>query len=364
MNILRTQKLTKDLIAIDSVTGNESEIASFLKDELRHRGMTVQTFQVAAERMNIFASWHDEPAKILFNTHLDTVPEQYGPFEDDKRIYGRGACDTHGILAAQLEALQDLHAEGIAGLGILLVVGEEKHHDGALHAAKCDDILEPQVLIVGEPTENKLMESQKGRLKGNLSVYGVEGHSGYPEKFDSAVEKLFLVLDALWQSSWLKNESVQGTTMNATMLQGGDIDNQIPAMAKTRLMFRCVEPCSVVKKRVSHCLNSLEKTLPEFRGGKSHFELYWDPAQNDPIANLSTLPGFATGAAAFNTDIAYFGWKECKTFLVGPGSILQAHKDLKDNDWGNAEWIYKKDQIAGVRLYKKMIYTVLPSLKS
>jgi len=358
------QKFTKDLIAIDSVTGREGEIACFVKDELRDRGMAVRTFQVADARMNILASWQDESSKILFNTHLDTVPEQYGPHENDVRIYGRGASDTHGILAAQLEALEDLYTEGISGLGILLVVGEETNHDGALHASTCDDILEPQVLIVGEPTENKLMKSQKGRLKGNLCVYGVEGHSGYPEKFDSAVEKLFLVLDALWKSSWLKNKSDQGTTMNATMLQGGDIDNQIPAIAKTRLMFRCAELCSVVKKKVIHCLNNLEKTLPEFRGNKPHFELYWDPAQNDPLANLATLPGFETGAAAFNTDIAYFDWNECKTFLVGPGSILQAHKDLKNNDWENAEWISKNEQIAGVKLYKKLVHTVLQSLKS
>ncbi len=361
MNISRMQKFTKDLIAIDSVTGREGEIVCFVKEELRDRGMAVQTFQVADERMNILASWHDGPLKILFNTHLDTVPEQYGPYEDEKRIYGRGACDTHGILAAQLEALEDLHGKGIAGLGILLVVGEEKDHDGALHAAKCDDILEPQVLIVGEPTQNKLMKSQKGRLKADLCVYGVEGHSGYPEKFDSAVEKLFLVLDALWKSSWLKNESEQGTTMNVTMLKGGDIDNQIPAFAKTRLLFRCAEPCSVVKEKTIHCLNNIEKTLPEFRKNKSHFELSWDAAQNDPLANLATLPGFEAGTAAFNTDISYFGWQKCKTFLVGPGSILQAHKDLKDNDWKNAEWISKNEQIAGVKLYKKLVHSVLPS---
>ncbi len=84
MNISRMQKFTKDLIAIDSITGREGEIACFVKEELRDRGMAVQIFQVADERMNILASW-DEPLKILFNTHLDTVPEQYGPFERRQR---------------------------------------------------------------------------------------------------------------------------------------------------------------------------------------------------------------------------------------------------------------------------------------
>ncbi|NIR47584.1 M20/M25/M40 family metallo-hydrolase, partial [candidate division KSB1 bacterium] len=215
------QQLTKDLIAIDSVSGNEGEIADFLSRELETRGMTVQPFCVSGKRNNLLATWDEQPPKIVFNTHMDTVPEQYGPHEDSERIYGRGACDTHGILAAQLEALQDLHEQGVKGLGILLVVGEETNHDGALHAGNCDDISAPEVLIVGEPTENTLMASQKGCLKGDLMAYGVEGHSGYPEQYDSAVEKLIFALNRLLSASWLKKDSQTGTTLNVTIKEGG-----------------------------------------------------------------------------------------------------------------------------------------------
>ena len=91
-----------------------------------------------------------------------------------------------------------------------------------------------------------------------------------------------------------------------------------------------------------------------------HFEIAWDPAENDPITDLATLPGLRTGAAAYNTDIAYFGWNRCKTFLAGPGSILRAHKDLKDADWINGEWISKSDQISGVRLYCDIVRACRP----
>lgn len=360
MNIQRMQRLTLDLIRIDSVTGKEAQIGEFLKEVLQQHGMKVQTWRVSEDRKNILARFDVDPIDILFNTHIDTVPPQYGPHEDDDRIYGRGACDTHGILAAQLEALEILHSEGIEGLGILLVAGEEVCHDGALHAAACPEIVEPAVLIVGEPTENRLMKTQKGRLKGDLCAHGLEGHSGYPEECDSAVEKLCLALEVLWRAPWVHKDSREGNTVNVTILEGGATANQVPGFARARLIFRCVDACSSIKEKVSELLAELESSLPAPKGNHSHFEIAWDPAENDPITNLATLPGLRTGSAAYNTDIAYFNWNRCKTFLAGPGSILRAHKDLKDADWINGEWISKSGQIAGVHLYCDIVRACRP----
>ncbi|RMF63299.1 MAG: M20/M25/M40 family metallo-hydrolase, partial [Calditrichaeota bacterium] len=112
MNPARMQGLTRRLIALDSVTGNEAEICRFLRQELPPRGFSVRGFPVSGDRENLLVTTSGTPPKILFNTHLDTVPVQYGPHEDRDRVYGRGACDTHGVLAAQLEAVQDLAEEG------------------------------------------------------------------------------------------------------------------------------------------------------------------------------------------------------------------------------------------------------------
>ncbi|MCG8606202.1 hypothetical protein MJD09_14600, partial [bacterium] len=73
-----------------------------------------------------------------------------------------------------------------------------------------------------------------------------------------------------------------------------------------------------------------------------------------PVRGLATLPGFDTASAAYNTDIAYFGWNS-QTFLAGPGSILCAHKDLVDDDWMAGEWISKREQIEGVELYCRLV---------
>ncbi|MCG8604862.1 M20/M25/M40 family metallo-hydrolase, partial [bacterium] len=305
MHVDRMQKLTRDLIAIDSVTGNEGEICSFMENELRARGMAVQSWAVSGDRRNILASFNGRPVEILFNTHLDTVAPQYGPHEDADRIYGRGACDTNGILAAQLEALEFLKNEGMEGLGLLLVVGEEVHHDGARHAANCTEIREPKILIVGEPTENKLMTSQKGRLKADLCAHGVEGHSGYPEKSDSAVEKLCLALSVIWQAPWIKKNSQDGTTVNVTIVEGGDVDNKVPAFARAKLVFRCAESSSAIKQRLSDLLFDLDRSLPASKSDMPHFEILWDAAENDPVRGLATLPGFAVMAAADEAELKH-----------------------------------------------------------
>ncbi len=355
MNLERMQEFTRTLIGIDSVTGNEAQAARWLAQTLQERGMRVRSFDLGSGRCNLLATWSAESPRILFNTHFDTVPQQYGPFEDAERIYGRGACDTHGVLGAQLEAMQDLHESGVASLGLLLVVGEETVHDGALHAGSCNEIREPDILIVGEPTENKLMTSQKGRLKAELLVYGVEGHSGYPELFDSAVEKLSFFLQKIWQAPWLKRDSSEGNTVNVVLTHAGGADNQVPPFASARLMFRCAEPCEDVKRQFLDLLQQAEAGLAQPKSSRPHYELKWDPAQNDPVTNLCTLAGFETASAAYNTDIAYFGWQKCKTFLLGPGSILQAHRDWNPNDWQQGEWILKREQVRGVELYKQLV---------
>ena len=203
-------ELTARLIGIDSVTGHEGEIAGFLADELRRRGMQTCLDEVFPNRPNLLA-WYDTPEpRILFNTHMDTVSPQYGPHETGERIYGRGACDTHGVLAAILEAGEVLHREGVEGIGLVLVVDEEGgEHRGAQHAGK--NLTEPEILIVGEPTENKLMTYQKGLLKADLTARGTEGHSGYPELFDCALHRLLGAIKKLEAQNWMASASTTGT---------------------------------------------------------------------------------------------------------------------------------------------------------
>src|SRR5450755_1546779 len=105
--------LTRRLIDIESITPNEAAVGDFLCDELRRRGFEARKMPVEGARANILATppGHSRPA-IVFSTHMDTVPPFVPSSEDDRRIYGRGACDAKGIIAAQILAAEKLRASG------------------------------------------------------------------------------------------------------------------------------------------------------------------------------------------------------------------------------------------------------------
>ena len=114
--------LTRQLIDIESITGNEKEVAVFVRDHLAKLGAQVELEEAEPGRPNVFASW-GKPDVVL-STHLDTVPPFFPSHDDEQFIYGRGACDAKGILAAQVEAACRLHAEGASDVGLLFLVGE------------------------------------------------------------------------------------------------------------------------------------------------------------------------------------------------------------------------------------------------
>lgn len=363
MQFDRMRRWTRDLIAIDSVTGREAELAAFLARELPARGWTVRELPVAGTRRNLLASFETEQPRICFNTHLDTVPEAYGPHEDTERLYGRGACDTKGILASMLEALESARADGVEGLGLLLVVGEETDHIGAIAAG--EQMLEPEVLVVGEPTENKFLRAQKGLLTGRLTAGGIEGHSGYPEVCDSAVDRLLPALEILRKADWLHRHSDNGTTLNISLLSGGEAFNKVPGLASASLMYRLSEPASAIMARVEESLADLgvrvQDALVDDPGQAEAGELVLDwhgAAASDPVAPIDVLPDHPCAVAAFGTDLPYFGWEPQQRYLVGPGSILQAHKDPVGGDRMRGEWIDKNAQEAGARLYRELIRRV------
>lgn len=360
MDFDRMRAWTRELIAIDSVTGREGELASWLARELPARGWQVRELPVAGARRNLLASFDTETPRLMFNTHLDTVPEAYGPDEDSNRLYGRGACDTKGILAAMLEAMEAARAEGTQGLGLLLVVGEETDHIGAKAAGLA--LPEPDVLIVGEPTDNKFIRAQKGLLTARLTAGGIEGHSGYPEICDSAVERLLPALEALRTAPWLRQQSDAGTTLNISLLTGGDAFNKVPGLASASLMYRLAEPAKTVIHRVEEVLAEhgvrMRTTEVDDPGEAEAGELVLDwhrAAASDPVEPIDVLPDHPCSVAAFGTDLPYFEWQPQQRFLVGPGNILQAHKDPIGGDRMRGEWIDKASQEAGARLYRELI---------
>src|ERR1017187_6599657 len=191
--------LTRKLIDIESITGNETAVGTVLADELTDLGYAVERMPVAGDRFNAWAthSGHPRP-ELVFSTHMDTVPPFIPSSETPERIYGRGSCDAKGIIVAQIAAAEKLQAEGIH-VGLLFLVGEERDSQGAQVANT-----QPRgakFLINGDATENKLALASKGTLRVEIVAKGKMAHSAYPDLGESAIEKL---LDALEKIRQLK----------------------------------------------------------------------------------------------------------------------------------------------------------------
>src|SRR5438045_1345848 len=150
-------ELTRALIDIESITNNEEAVGNYLYDYLAplaaRYGGGIERMEVEPRRFNVFAQW-GQPLAVTFSTHVDTVPPFVAAREDDEHIWGRGACDTKGIIACMIKAVEAMLAAGQRGIGLLFVVGEERNSAGAYKAAKTPR--GSRYIVNGEPTEHKV----------------------------------------------------------------------------------------------------------------------------------------------------------------------------------------------------------------
>jgi len=330
-------ELTRALIDIDSTTGREREAGDFLfrylEDLVARTGGAVERMPVQDDRFNVFAVW-GKPVMVL-STHMDTVPPFFPSSEDGEHIGGRGACDTKGGIAAMIQAVEDLLAEGRRGFGLLLVVGEETDSLGAQvanrHPPGC------RWLINGEPTENRLALGSKGMIFLALEAEGRAAHSAYPELGDSAIDKLLDVLARLKALPLPADDILGETTLNVGTIAGGRAANVVADHARAEVTLRTVGDTSEVRRRLAAAVHAVPGVrIAEIR--------------ETPALHLGSLPGFDTAIVKYTTDIPRLAaWGE--PFLLGPGSIHFAHTP--------EERVAKRDLIEAVRLYKEMVRRLL-----
>jgi acetylornithine deacetylase len=317
--------LTRQLVDIESTTGNEGRVADFLQGQLSRLGYRASKMPVEGGRCNVFAvSPQQTRPEVVFSTHMDTVPPFIPSSEDNAKIYGRGSCDAKGIIAAQIAAAERLRQEGIY-VGLLFVVGEEKDSLGAKVANEQSPGC--KFLVNGEPTENKMASASKGTLRVEVSATGRMAHSAYPELGESAIDKLLEALNRLKAIKLPSSEGIGPCTVNIGVIEGGRAPNVIPDKARAHLLYRLVGPSDKLREEIVRTVAGL---------ATAEFVL------EIPFARLRTLDGLATMVAAFTTDIPWLSnWGE--PLLVGPGSIHVAHTE--------GEYIGKKQLQDAVELY-------------
>jgi acetylornithine deacetylase len=326
-SIMNALELTRQLISIESISGNEANVVNFLADYLDNAGFDVEIQEAETNRPNIYAK-RGEPDVVL-STHTDTVPPYIELREDEEHIYGRGACDTKGLMSAMLKAADRLIAENVNDFGVLLLVGEENGSVGAKVANNIENRC--KYLINGEPTESKLALGSKGSMRAILKAQGRAAHSAYPHKGESAITKLLDILSDVRHAELPTDGLMGATTVNIGLISGGVAANVIPPQAQAELMFRVVSNT-----------DSLKKILEEVVQNRAEIEYGF---QCEPVF-MEKLDGYETDVVAFTTDIpALTNWG--KPLLYGPGSILDAHT--------SGEKIIKRDIMEAVDVYTEMV---------
>lgn len=327
-------ELSRKLIDIPSVTGDELAVGKFLQTHLEGLGYHVELQEVAADRFNVFATT-DAPPRVVLSTHMDTVPPHIESSEDEGRIYGRGACDAKGIIAAQIHAAERLHAAGVQQIGLLFTVDEEQGSGGAQVANSTPAAAACEYLVNGEPTDSLLASATKGSLRLNLRVKGRAAHSAYPERGDSAIEKLLDILESIRKCSWPVDKVLGETTCNIGVIRGGTRANVVPEEAFADLQLRLVTQAEPVRK-------ILEAAI----AGRGQVEYL---SEHEPV-HLETIEGFEQCTVRFTTDIPYLSnWG--KPLLLGPGSVLNAHTAH--------EFIEKEELAQAVNLYVQLVQALL-----
>lgn len=322
-------QFTRELIDIPSVTGAETAVADFLASYLRRRGYQVELQPVAGVRANVIARTA-APPRIVFSTHLDTVPPHIISSEDADAIHGRGACDAKGIIAAQISAAENLRASGYEEIGLLFTVDEEMASAGAVVANEHKWASECCYLINGEPTDNLLAIGTKGSLRFTLTTIGRAAHSAYPENGESAIEKLLDVLNALRHCDWPIDDVFGETTFNIGTITGGTKPNIVPATAAAEVQMRLVTEVAPIKEIIATAV-----------GDRAQVEY---SSQHAPV-RLMALDELPHCVVRFTTDIPYLTrWG--KPLLLGPGSILDAHTEH--------ERISKSELSRAVELYVRV----------
>ncbi|MBR5075541.1 MAG: M20/M25/M40 family metallo-hydrolase [Bacteroidales bacterium] len=300
-------ELFRQILSVDSSSGRERELGEWLAAHLE--APSVEVFEVGDGSLNVLLRWGAEP-RVVFCSHMDTVPPYIPPTFLEDRVCGRGTCDAKGQFYAMYRACQRLAAAGRSGFALLILSGEETGSWGAKAFARTD--FRAPMLVVGEPTENKMVSASKGTKRFDLHFTGRPFHSGYPEYGQSAVELFIDFMEALRRAEFPDDAVLGATTWNVGKLLSDNPQNILSPSLDCKLYFRTTFASDEAVVDWMRARRSVTLQVTEIGG--------------DAPARYLTLPGFPTAPVAFGSDAPHLTNFERK-IICGPGSIAVAHRD-------------------------------------
>ncbi len=359
--------LLRELIRIPSVNPDgdpgtartgEKDCANFVAEFLRSCSAEASVEDVLPGRPNVlgrFPSHGKSKPRLLLAPHTDTVSVAgmtIDPFVADLRdgkVWGRGASDTKGSMAAMLIALRECrdilpglsHEIWFAGL-----VGEEAGQHGAKALAAKEKF---DFAIAGEPTQLKIVNTHKGAVWLTLRARGRAAHASMPQNGENAIEKIMDALEYLRRELRADfasqiDKTLGAPTFSIGIIQGGSKINIVPDLCEARVDIRTIPGQDLLP-----LLDSLAKRFPGLEIGRRISGPLWtDPAH--PLVGVLESCGSHCAGAPWFCDAAVLSAGGTPAVALGPGSIEQAHTA--------DEWISVADLGAGVEFFKRFLYSL------
>jgi acetylornithine deacetylase/succinyl-diaminopimelate desuccinylase-like protein len=341
--LIRIPSVNPDNAAPDQAgVTHEQAMADFLAEWLTEFGANVTLEEIHPRRPNLIARFAplDGRPRILFGPHLDTVGVEnmtIDPFSGeirDGKIWGRGATDTKGSMAAMLEALREnrnILADLPVAVDFVAFMGEEASQHGSKHFAE-HHAQDYQFAIVGEPTSMDIVHVTKGSLWASLSASGVSAHSSQPELGDNAILKLSRALLDLQETlaptlAAYANPILGPSTINIGTITGGSAPNIVPNFAKAQIDIRQTPELH----SAGGALQLLRETIAQLRLPLTIEYAHENPPMETDPENpfiqrlLATDPRTQLVGAPWFSDAAHLSAVGLPSICMGPGSIAQAH---------------------------------------
>ena len=337
----------------------EADCAAYVAEFLRRAGARVELEEALPGRPNVvglFPSNAPGKKRVVFAPHLDTVSiagmtiDPFAAEERDGKIWGRGASDTKGPMAAMLWALWELR-EQLPSLGHEIcfagLMGEEAGQYGSkafVASHKAD------FAVIGEPTALGIVHTHKGSTWLHLTTRGRAVHASAPERGENAIYKMLEALSALRERVFpgfaaLHDSTLGAPTASIGTIRGGSKVNIVPDECHASVDFRTI-PGQDRPGFIEGIVEELRKASPGLEAAWHQSRPLWTDPAHPLIAALERAGGSPCGAPWF-CDAAVFAAAGIPAVAVGPGSIAQAH--TKD------EWIALDALQQGVEFYKAFL---------
>ena len=339
-----------EILSVDSSSSREKGLSDILAERFRTGKNSLRRFPVGVTEdnpdgdgtENLLFSW-GEP-KVVFCTHLDTVPPYFPPVvemvqtdggDEEMVVKSRGACDAKGQIISMYNACLELERRGHEGFGLLLLAGEESGSFGAKSFRQTG--ITADYVIVGEPTDNRMVSACKGTKSFEVSFSGRSCHSGYPEYGVSAVDMFVDFVNALRSIEFPEDPVLGKTTWNIGKLSSANPQNILSPALSFRIYFRTTFASDAMVCNIMRNIAGEDARLrfgsPKAPDGS---DLAGRPCAlwqknmtvkafgGDTPMNYTVFDGFETSPAAFGSDAPQLDGFTHRS-LCGPGSILVAH---------------------------------------